>query len=272
MDVAKLILVGVWADLSLEIWVWSVARNLRGYRYSILLLTVFAVGYFSYLVAEEIEDITYEPELQVRFRDSPLLSATRKRRDVRVLDAYYKYLKGLGLNLPNDTPPIGTGGIGLSGGVVGSPSIYSQIIVPEGAVDVPAFLRFQYSQYNLSRLLGPPPEGKPSEFHSLPVMIMSCYYVESFVPSQPACGIETFSNFPDNMHWLDAFRDIRHTFGQQYTDGLLSYTIQKWQAVPSKSATANAYFLDQIVSGEIVINNSQDRFNAVRDIFKKHGI
>ena len=63
MDVTKLILVGVWADLSfgdMGMKSRKIARNLRGYRYSILLLTVFAVGYFSYLVAEEIEDIFYD--------------------------------------------------------------------------------------------------------------------------------------------------------------------------------------------------------------------
>ncbi len=211
----------------------------------------------------------------VTFKDSPLFTAGRKEKIRTELDAYYRYLTQLGLDLPREIPPLGLSPAHgpLMGGGSQGPVYYSSLIVPEDTVDNPAVLRFVYSLYTFNRMLVWPNAYKASisraeaEDDEVAAQIYACYYPASF-SGKSVCG----KNGSDHK-WTDAMLEVRMKYGQEYTDALMCYTLRMWNDMPPKDVeNFDRFFRYKLVAGETVKDNGPNRHRELDEILRKHGI
>jgi len=177
--------------------------------------------------------------IKVTFQDSPLFTPSRTRHITR-----------------------------LSGGVVAAPSYYSHIIIPEEDVGNDDIIRTAYSAYVFNRILSASSADKSlQQVYEEAAWVFMCYFSSSF-GGKKVCA----SDAPGSK-WTETMWHLRAQFGKSYTDKVLSYTLRMWPTSPTGQwKTFDQFFMNKLLSGEVVMNAGNDRFQAVRDIAKRHGI
>jgi hypothetical protein len=138
--------------------------------------------------------------VEVTFKDSPQLTARRRKQIEIELDDYYRYLISVGLDLPREVPPFGLtppGGPELVGGSSASPgtdgpAYSSYLLVPEDAVDNPNTIRAVYSSYTFERILVWPDawdqnmSREEKQDDEIAEWVYTCYFSSAF-SGTPTC-------------------------------------------------------------------------------------
>jgi hypothetical protein len=157
----------------------------------------------------------------------------------------------------------------MGGGGSEGPAYYSSVIITEDKVDDPSILRSVYSSYIFNRTLVWPDAYKTgisrteAEDDEIAAWIFSCYFPASF-SEHKACADEA-----PGHKWSDAMWDVRREYGQDYTDGLMCYTVKTWKGVPAKYVNDfDKFFRYRIAGGESVKDNGQ-RDREIDAIFKR---
>jgi hypothetical protein len=233
---------------------------------------ILAVTIGGWWIIKKIE-WNHEVVIKVTFKSSPLFTEKRQRDIVWNLNEYYVYLKKVGFDLPVEIPPLGLSpphSAMLSGGSQG-PAYYSHLIITEDTVDNPNILRSVYSTYTFNRMLVWPDAYKTglsrteAKDDEVAVWIFSCYFPASF-SGRKACADEA-----PGHNWTEAIWEVRSKYGQDYTDGLMCYTVTMW-GVPAKYADSfDKFFRYRLAGGESVKDNGQ-RGPEIDVRFKRHGL
>lgn len=113
-----------------------------------------------------VDRIEWKNEIVIKmtFKSSPLFTKSRQEKIVWNLNAYYRYLRDVGFDLPSDIPPLGVSpphSVIMGGGSLGVPSYYSSLTLSEDVIDDPKFLRFVYASYTFNRIIVWPDAYKP---------------------------------------------------------------------------------------------------------------
>ena len=235
------------------------------------LLALFIAGAASAYAEWEFRPL----EVKIIFKNSTLLSASRKRHISHELDDYYRYLEKLEFTFSKEIPPIALTADSLStaGGSEG-PTYYSSITIPANVAENPSLLLTIYSSYIFNRALVWPdyqnPQKAPSEVQNdeTAAWVYQCYFPTVF-SRQQACD----SRDP-GYQWVKALQEVRRNFGSEYTDKLLVYSFKMWRDVPSNQPSDfDQFFRKKLLSGESVIDNPIENQTAQLDeIFKRNGI
>lgn len=225
-----------------------------------------AWGCFSFI---DVIQRNHEMVIKMAFKQSPVLTERRQDHIQWELNNYFLYLKKAGFDLPIDIPPLGTApqnGLMIIGGPLQGPISTVSLLIPEDAIKNDDNLRFAYSIYIFNRMLVAPvmympaPNRVEKENDEVAAWILECYFSSSFV-GRRVCDKET-----PGYQWQDALWEVREQFGQDYTDGLMSYTATLWASVPSKDVdNFDKFFRYKLASGESVKGNSN-----IDIVFKRH--
>lgn len=216
----------------------------------------------------------HEVVIKMTFKSSPLFTEKRQKEIIWSLNEYYRYLTKIGFDLPVEIPPLGLSpphGI-MGGGGSEGPAYFSSLIISEDNVDDPNVLRSVYSSYTFNRILVWPDAYKngisrtEAEDDGRAAWIFACYFPRSFSGNN-TCADET----PGRM-WREAIWEVRREYGQDYTDGLMCYTVKTWKGVPVKYIeNFDQFFRYRLAGGESVKDNGQ-RSSEINAIFKRHGL
>jgi len=210
--------------------------------------------------------------LKLTFQDSAALTPARTERISRILNEYYDYLTSeVGLELHTELPPIGVspkGAVMLTGGVHGAPPYYSHIIISEDSLNNDDAVRAAYSFYMVGESLSPnPATNAPQEGYSEALWVFACYFASSF-GGKKVC----LSDIPSGK-WSDTMWEVRQEYGKNYADKVMGFTLRMWPtSSPGQWKTFDQFFMNKLMSGEVVMNGDQARFNALREIAKRHGV
>jgi hypothetical protein len=181
--------------------------------------------------------------LNLTFSDSPLFTRARRERITAEWNAFYRYIDGIGFDLPKDVPPLRTrpGGGAMSMSFT-APSISSasgQVSIPGDWLDDPDRLRNVYAVWLFRKLFGlhenPPWMEKPqqTQFLSTATALFACYYQSSF-RNQNVCDHDWLGRGWNTRLWI-----LRARKGQNFTDRAMLATYKTWAWVrPEKSESS----------------------------------
>jgi hypothetical protein len=211
--------------------------------------------------------------IKITWKDSPLFTSKRKEALTKTLNDYYRYLTDqVGLNLPNEVPPVGVGPKGgpllSGGGQPGVPPFYSHLIMTEDTIDNVNILREVYSMYLFNLTLNPGVlQGQLRLDHEEAAWVFMCYYASSFI-NKPLCDAQM-----PGSKWNSTLWDVRKEYGQPYTDSLVGFTLKMWPTSPApKVDNFDAFFMDKLVAAETVVNNDEERYQKISELASRHGV
>lgn len=240
------------------------------------LISVGAIAAVTWGAFWIIKRIEWKNEVIIRltFKSSPLFTPKRQREIIWDLNKYYRYLTGLGFDLPADIPPLGLTpphGILSGGGSARAPYYFSSLYISEDLIDNPNVLLHVYSIYSFDRILLDPYSSKPKaqvDDEEVAAWIYSCYFPASF-SEQQVCANDT-----PGHKWNDALWEIRHAYGADYTDKLLCYALKMWKGMPPKYVeNFDRFFRYKLASGESVADNQGgQRYWELNAILQRNGI
>jgi len=167
--------------------------------------------------------------LALTFTGSPLFTRARKERITDEWSAFYRYLDGVGFDLPKDVPPLRTTPGNAMTMALMQPSVTesgNKIGIPEQWLDDAERLRNVYAVWlfrKLFRLYEDPPWVAPANswLHST-TSLFACYYRSSFV-NQNVCDYDWIGRAWNNGLW-----NIRVKKGQDFTDRAMFATYKGW--------------------------------------------
>jgi hypothetical protein len=202
----------------------------------------------------------------MNFKSSPLFTSQRKTRITHELNCFYIYLASLGFDFPKETPPLGTSK-GISPGGFSSPgTVYeASIFFAEETIDIPAALDTRYAMYLFARQMVHQ-NGIADPFYSEMSWLFPCYYGSSFN------HVKACSATPDINAWLDAFSEIRCSYGPEFTDKLMYHVFRTRQTTPSQENDFNSYFAGRVMTALVVLENSGEDRAKINAILKRHGL
>jgi hypothetical protein len=236
---------------------------------TLVLGSTFAWGCFWFI---DVIEWNHEVVINMTFKQPPVIPERQQRHIQWEINKYFLYLKGIGLDdLNAQIPSLGLTPIG-GPMVIGGPSLGPvptvSIYIPKDAAANDDNIRFAFSIYTFNRILSWPDMLKPnlskveSDYDERAAWIMECYFASSFA-GYMICG-----NGSPGYQWQEAMWGVRTKFGQDYTDGIMCYTVNLWRCIPSKYVgDFDKFFRYKLVSGEGV-KGSQN----IDDVLKQYGL
>jgi hypothetical protein len=222
------------------------------------------------------------PEVQVKliFKDSPLFTPKRKQQITAEIDAFRKYLIGLGFDVPKETPPIGTySGKGFQGGYSGSLGnnlpFNADIYIGDEAIDDPTSWRRAYAYYFFTVIFDRHSQKDAGlKFRKEWIIhIFLDYFANSYSNKRPkfAKGID---------EWVNALWDIRDSCGQDFTDRALFYTSEVKIEAEEKieknfknfEKDFNKDFSLRFLEGAWVVDNNLQNRPKIGEILRRHNL
>lgn len=214
-------------------------------------------------------------EVKLIFKDSPLFTSERKQQITAEINAFRRYLIGLGFDVPKETPPIGiTHGKGFTAGYSNSHTIdlafTEQIYIGDELIANPASWRNAYAQYFFRRIFGYEHLGNAElEFRrSWTGVIFASYFAGSYWTERP-WHMEGFNG------WVKALWDIRDSCGQEFTDRALFYAF-KFKEVKSSfkkfEDDFNEDFAYRFFWGVEVVDNDFHNRPKIIQVLKKYNL
>jgi hypothetical protein len=100
-------------------------------------------------------------DLKLIFKNSPLLTASRKKRILSDMNLFRNYLIKVGFNAPIEFPSIGVDKKGIQMYDSGKPVYASSIFIPEAMIDVPIYYDKIYAEYMATSILKPDIQNDP---------------------------------------------------------------------------------------------------------------
>lgn len=210
-------------------------------------------------------------KMRLVFRDSPLLTNEIKGGITEDLSAFREYLLALGLPVSNEFPPIGVsnGPGSAQTHVAGSLPTYrsSVTITRDWFVDRRA-ITAQYADYAVNEAFQRRADQHPSISTSQDMMaasISSRYYNWSFWDYKPNEEVG---------YWSSQLWEMRSSFGKQFTDQLVGFTIKSMLDTPEEGAHPNfdIYFYHKLQQGDSVIDSDPEKMSKITEIIQKSGI
>jgi hypothetical protein len=112
-----------------------------------------------------------------------------------------------------------------------------------------------------------PANVSPPEFSGEAVWVFTCHLASSF-SGKKVCS----KNLPESK-WIETMWSVRQKYGKNYTDKVMGFTLRMWStSPPGQWSTFDQFFMNKLMSGEVVMNGDPGRFNKVREIAKQHGV
>ena len=208
-------------------------------------------------------------ELKLIFKDSPIFTPARKQQISNEMEAFYRYLVGLGFDAPKEVPPIG---ISLGKGTVSTfvfpgPVYWQSIGIGEHSVDDPIAIRKVYANYAFRTMLRAYSHSLPDKTHRVFAgLVFSDYFVYSFSIKDPPLPQDGMDD------WVQALWDIRKKFGQDFTDRALFFTFKAFDDPREKDAGEefNAYFFGMFLTGAEVVDYQFQKLTSIGEILRAH--
>jgi len=213
--------------------------------------------------------------LKLIFKESPSLTPARKQQITDALERFYLYLADLGLEVPQNVPPIGT--------TPGTTSTYSfdgisdpvfdgSIQLAEARLNDPDVALRAYADYTFRTMLF------GSGFTNLDRLgrtwsqwIFVEYFTHSFENREPSKGASLNG-------WELALWDMRKGCGQKFTDRVLAYTVKAFGSVrdelpePDDHQHFNKYFYRRLLRGIDVVDNNMEHGRQIHEILRDRGL
>jgi len=112
-----------------------------------------------------------------------------------------------------------------------------------------------------------PANVSPQEFSGEAVWVFTCHFASSF------SGKKVCSNDLPASKWIEAIWEVRQEYGKNYSDKIMGFALRMWPtSSPGQSKTFDQFFMNKLMSGEVVMDGDPDRFGKVREIAKRHGV
>jgi len=209
-------------------------------------------------------------ELKLIFKNSPLFTKPRQDRIGARMESFYRYLANLGLNPPEEVPPIGTGR--TYGTVVVDPGpVYMDTIrIPENAVDDPMAPARAYAIYCFHVLLGSFATTIPDHRRESAAWIFEGYFVASFSGKHPGPSAS------DTGKWVGALWDVRQRYGQKFTDEMVALTLKSLNDLgrtgENRELDLNRYFYNSLMSAEFALDNDLSTLPRIKEILKRRNL
>lgn len=223
-----------------------------------------------------------DSEIQVKliFKNSPLFTPKRKRQITIEIDAFRKYLIGLGFDVPKEMPPIGTfHGKGFQSAYPGSLGnnlpFNADIYIGDEAIDDPTSWRRVYAYYFFTVIFDRHSQKDAGlKFRKEWIIhIFLDYFANSYPNKRPkfAKGIN---------EWVNALWDIRDSCGQDFTDRALFYTSEVKIEAEEKiekdfknfEKDFNKDFSLRFLDGAWVVDNNLRNRSKIVEILKRHNL
>jgi hypothetical protein len=153
---------------------------------------------------------SHEPtakQLQIIFKNSPLLTPHRLERITAGMESFHEYLGQLGLTAPKEVPPIGVG-TNYGAAFIYPGSIYmNTVTVPENAIDDPKAPARVYAGYCFPAMMDAFNVNRAdTDRRQRASWIFQVYFVSSFFGERPPSGVSQID------HWVGALWDIRRQY------------------------------------------------------------
>ena len=211
------------------------------------------------------------------FKASPLFTEARKERIVRDFTAFKSYTDHLGLNTTPSRLPIGIGGHG--GG-------YTGIVLSEEKLDDKTEATQAYAEYVVNGMI---------PIRTTFVDGAAAHTADYMARVTLAPDFATYLNwsFWGGKHdgasgYLAAFWEMRETFGKEFTDLLIAYTIKSFSqdvptpfdgrllesGVPHKipNKLIDLVLLPHLARGDGVVDNNASKMPMIEKILTENGI
>jgi hypothetical protein len=219
-------------------------------------------------------------EVKLIFKDSPLFTPERKRQITIEIDAFRKYLIGLGFDVPKEMPPIGTfHGKGFqsaySGSLGNNLPFNADIYIGDEAIDDPTSWKRAYAYYFFTVIFDRHSQKDAGlKFRKEWIIhIFLDYFANSYSNKRPkfAKGID---------EWVNALWDIRDSCGQDFTDRALFYTSEVKIEAEEKieknfknfEKDFNKDFSLRFLEGAWVVDNNLQNRPKIGEILRRHNL
>lgn len=230
------------------------------------------------------------PEVQVKliFKDSPLFTPKRKQKITVDIDAFRKYLIGLGFDVPKEIPPIGTSaGKGWTMAFSSNgPIFYDSIMIGDKEIDNPESWRRATANHFFMKIF---PWHSTDDIdielaRTWTIWIFAEYFASSYANKRPKQS--------HGMNgWVDVLWDIRDSCGKDFTDGSLFYASKididkerkdnRGTSTPNKPPSTgtntkefaqdfNKYFSERFISGSFVLDNNLRNRQKILKILRQY--
>lgn len=261
-------------------WVWIVfSPQIVSYSWSVWLIfavgSALILGFVSYYVGQALEPLL--PDLFL-FRDSPLLTAGRKKLITTTVTSFREYLSPLGFEFSTKKVSVGIG----KGLTTYSPLDRlgrNSISFKAEQVDDPRQITHCYARYLIGRMLYRPDAQASTAQELTRIMIsedLSTYSCWSFWD-----GKDGYSG-----KWLEVFWDIRQKFGKGFADELLACVARSFVEEPSPIGPTHDVQPEPIdISGEMnqilffhlqtaaqETDNELEKWPEILSIFRSRGL
>lgn len=214
-----------------------------------------------------------EPQSSIHlvFQDSPLLTEAVQQQITRDLSAFREYLLGLGIQVPEEFPPIG---ISSSPGSTqlrtwGSlPTYRSGATINQGWILDRRAVTEQYADYIIAELLRQRVEQHPSVCTVQDMVASSAiarYYNWSFWDYKAANAIG---------YWSSQLWAVRGLTGKHFADNLVAFTLKAIIDSPEEDAHPDfdVYFYRKIKIADSVIDGNAEKMEDIKAVIEKNGI
>jgi hypothetical protein len=222
-------------------------------------------------IANPPDWIQPDATMQLIFQDSPLLTNEIKHQVTQDISAFREYLLRLRIPVSDDFPPIGVsdGPGSTQAQIAGSlPTYRSSVKITRGWFVNRRAITEQYAYYAINDVLtrgAAQHRGGSALQDMIASSALSQYYNWSFWDHKPNA---------EGGHWSSQLWDIRSSFGKDFTDQLLGFTIKSILDSPEEGADANfdIYFHHKLQQGDSVIDSDPERMSKITNIIEKSGI
>jgi hypothetical protein len=238
---------------------------------------------------------TQPPLVPLMFKDSPLFTPERRERIAKDINGFAEYLKGLGIPIPADIPPIGVDttnpkATGWSFNEQGNTKYYyNEFTLKQGILDnrqkvteafcyfvigrfiykAPPVLSPQLTREQWEAAIDTPEQMDPSYRHAasgtLTQYLNHSYWSKRLAENEkPVCPDKG-----DGMTYY--FWRIREKYGKEFADKLAVFTIRA--TVDKSYADANQhfrqYFYERLKMADSVIDNENSKMPGIDAILRE---
>jgi hypothetical protein len=237
-------------------------------RISQIFIGLIAIAGVTALELWPVSRIEEKTFVTVEFKNSELFKKNSRRRRIREeFTKLRNYLVEIGFDVPRERPVIlGTvrSSAPIQSGLSPGGPFEWQIRIPERDIDNPLMLRQVYSYAVFRHLL----EAKDqSVAHLMNVDQAASVFSNYFAFS--SCGKQQCS--ADNK-WCNALWDIRESFGKEFADKTMFYSLQNWVPQQPTERSFDAYFMLRFNYGTFVSVNEESQNERIRQIFRNRGL
>jgi hypothetical protein len=218
--------------------------------------------------------------IQLTFKSSPLFTSKTKQRITRNLTLFRDYLVQLEIPVPIEFPPIGTrepedkDDVTAIQGVNPTGAAYTgEIILTDSIASDPFQITSAYSSYTIQQLLLAKPVGNSTNLEGKSAVKPTDVFQFIF-------AINGFADYLNMSFWnrspenptalLGGLWEVRQTFGKEFADQMVRYTLRATRDNPPKRNTGyGAYIMENLKVGEGVVDNG-GRWPRVEEAMRKN--